>query len=132
MAVKLSEKQQKFITDKNFGHIATINKDGSPQVSPVWIEHDGTHLIVNSEEKRLKVLNLKRNPVVSVSILNTENPYDYIEVRGKVVEITPEGGFEGIDRLAKKYMGVDKYPLHQPGDVRVQIKIAPTRVVGGA
>ncbi|MBI5289055.1 MAG: PPOX class F420-dependent oxidoreductase [Chloroflexi bacterium] len=126
----LTDKAKQYLEAKGFAHIATINKDGSPQVSPVWIEHDGTRVIVNSEDKRLKVQNLRRNPHVSLSIQNVENPYEYIEIRGKVVEITPEGGFEGIDRLAKKYIGQDKYPWNQPEDVRVQIKIEPTRIVG--
>ncbi len=128
MAITLNDAQKKYLADKNFGHVATLNKDGSPQVSPVWVEFDGEHVIVNSEEKRLKVRNLKRDPRVSISILNGENPYEYIEIRGKVVEITAEGGSEGIDRLAKKYMGVDKYPFNKPEDVRVILKIVPEHV----
>ena len=128
MAITLNDAQKKYLADKNFGHVATLNKDGSPQVSPVWVEYDGKHVIVNSEEKRLKVRNLKRDPRVSISIQNGENPYEYIEIRGKVVEITAEGGFEGIDRLAKKYMGADKYPFNKPEDVRVILKIAPEHV----
>ncbi|HLB23915.1 MAG TPA: PPOX class F420-dependent oxidoreductase [Dehalococcoidia bacterium] len=131
MAVQLSDKTKKYLEAKSFAHVATVNKDGSPQVSPVWIEHDGTHVIVNSEDKRLKVANLRRNPAVSLSIQNPENPYEYIEIRGRVTGITPNGGFEGIDRLAKKYLGQDKYPNNQPGDVRVVITIEPTRIVGG-
>jgi hypothetical protein len=130
MAASLNEKQLKFITDKSFGHIATINKDGSPQVSPVWLDWDGRHLIVNSEQKRLKVRNIKRDPRVAVSIQDPANPYSYIEIRGRAVDVTSEGAMDGIDRLAKKYMGQDKYPLHQPGDVRVVIKVAPEHVTG--
>jgi PPOX class probable F420-dependent enzyme len=99
-------------------------------VSPVWIDLDGNHLIVNSEMGRLKVRNIKRDPRVSVSIQNSQNPYQYIEIRGKAVEVTEKGGFEGIDKLAKKYMGVDKYPNNQPGDKRVVIRIDPRRVTG--
>lgn len=128
MPISLTPEQLKFIESKSFAHIATINKDGSPQVSPVWIEHDGTHVIVNSEQSRLKVRNLKRDPRVAISIQDPDNAYAYIQIKGRVVEITPEGGFEGIDRLAKKYMGQDKYPYNQPGDVRVQIKIVPAKV----
>lgn len=128
--MELTDKAKALIDAKSFAHVATINKDGSPQVSPVWIERDGDTVIVNSEQKRLKVRNLKRNPAVALSIQDPENPYSYVEIRGKVVEITPEGGFEGIDRLGKKYMGVDKYPGNQPGDVRVQIKIEPTHITG--
>jgi len=130
MAVTLTDKQKQLITDKNFGHVATINRDGSPQVSPVWIELDGNYLVINSEMKRRKVRNIQRDPRVAVSIQNAEKPYEYIEIRGKAVEVTDEGGFEGIDRLGKKYLGVDKYPNNRPGDVRVVIRIEPEHVAG--
>jgi PPOX class probable F420-dependent enzyme len=130
MAVTLTDKQKKLITDKNYGHIATINKDGSPQVSPVWIDLDGNHLIVNSEQKRLKVRNIKRDPRVAVSIQNAANPYQYIEIRGKAIEVTDKGGFEGIDRLSDKYNGQPKYPGNAPGDVRIVIRIEPEHVTG--
>ena len=130
MAVQLTDAQKKYLTDKNFAHIATLNKDGSPQVSPVWVGYDGKHIIVNSEDKRLKVRNLKRDPRVSLSIQNGEQPYAYIEIRGKAVEITPNGGGEGIDAFAKKYMNLDKYPMNKPGDVRVVIKIEAEHVTG--
>jgi PPOX class probable F420-dependent enzyme len=130
MAVALTDKAKNIIESKSFAHVATINKDGSPQVSPVWVEHDGKHVIINSDKKRLKVRNLKRNPAIAVSIQNPDNDYQYVEIRGRVVEITEEGGFEGIDRLGKKYMGVDKYPGNQPGDVRVVIKIEPHHITG--
>jgi PPOX class probable F420-dependent enzyme len=130
MAVTLNDKQKKLITDKNFGHIATLNKDGSPQVSPVWIELDGNYLVVNTEQKRLKTRNIKRDPRVAVSIQNAENPYQYIEIRGRAVEVTDNGGFEGIDRLSAKYTGQEKYPGNAPGDVRIVIKIEPEHVTG--
>ena len=130
MPVQLTDAQKKFLTDKNFAHIATINKDGSPQVTPVWVELDGIHVIVNSEITRRKVRNLKRDPRVSLSVQDDANPYQYIEIRGRVTEITDKGGDAGIDKLAKKYMGVDKYPLNKPGDVRVVIKIVPEHVAG--
>jgi PPOX class probable F420-dependent enzyme len=131
MTTKLSDKTKKYLDDKSFANIATINKDGTPQVSPVWIERDGDQVIINSEKKRLKVKNVTRDPRVSISIQNPANPYEYVEIRGDVVEVTEKGGSEGIDRLAKKYLGQDKYPYHQPGDVRVIIKIDPKHVVGG-
>jgi PPOX class probable F420-dependent enzyme len=128
--VSLSEKHRKLVTDKNFGHIATINEDGSPQVSPVWIDLDGSHLIVNSERTRRKVRNLMRDPRVAISIMNAANPYQYVEIRGKAVEITEAGGFEGIDRLSAKYTGQEKYQGNAPGDVRVVIRIEPEHVTG--
>ncbi len=130
MVAQLTDAQKKMLTDKNFAHVATLNKDGSPQVSPVWVTYDGTHVIINSEKKRLKVRNLKRDPRVSLSVQNGENPYQYVEIRGRVTRITEEGGPEGIDWFAKKYMGVDTYPMNKPGDVRVVIKIEPEHVTG--
>jgi PPOX class probable F420-dependent enzyme len=131
MAVKLTDDQAKLLREaKSFGHVVTINKDGSPQVSPVWMDFDGTHVVINSEQTRRKVRNMKRDPRVSVSVQDPANAYHYIEIRGRVVEITPQGGFEHIDKMAKKYTGADKYPGNQPGDVRVIIKIEPEHVTG--
>jgi PPOX class probable F420-dependent enzyme len=130
MAIALNEKQQQFLTGKNFAHIATLSEDGSPQVTPVWIDFDGTHVIFNTEKKRAKTGHLERDPRVSLSIQDANNPYSYIEIRGRVVEMTEEGANEHIDKLAKKYMGKDKYPFHRPGDVRVIVKIEPLKVFG--
>jgi PPOX class probable F420-dependent enzyme len=129
MAASLNDRARKILQDKSFGHLATINKDGSPQVSPVWVDVDGDKVIVNTEETRLKVRNIKRDPRVSLSITDPSNPYSYAEIRGKVTNITREGAFDHIDKLAKKYMGQDKYPLNKPGDQRVILEVEPTRVV---
>lgn len=128
--IQLTPEQKKLFTEKSFAHIATNNTDGSPQVTPVWIELDGDYIVFNSEQKRKKVKNLERDPRIALSVQDPANPYHYIEVRGRVVEITAEGGAEGIDRLAKKYTGADKYPGNKEGDVRVLIKIAPEKVFG--
>jgi PPOX class probable F420-dependent enzyme len=130
MAVKLSDAQRALFDAKNFASVATLNKDGSPQVTPVWVGYDGQHVIFNTEIKRLKTKNMRRDARVSVSVQNLENPYVYIEVRGKVVEITEEDGDAGIDAMAKKYLGMDKYPGNQPGDVRVNVKVEIERVSG--
>jgi PPOX class probable F420-dependent enzyme len=128
--MQLTDKAKRLIDSKAFAHVATLNKDGSLQVSPVWIERDGDTVIINSEQKRKKVRNLKRDGRVALSIQNPDNAYEYVEIRGKVKEITTEGGFEGIDRLGKKYMGVDKYPNNLPRDVRVVIKIEAEHIAG--
>jgi PPOX class probable F420-dependent enzyme len=130
MATKLDEKAVRLLKGKNFANVATLRKDGSPQVSPIWVDFDVTHVILNSEEKRAKVKNLKRDPRVSISVFDQDNPYSYVQIQGRVVEITPNGGFEGIDKMAQKYMGQDKYPGNSPGDVRVVIKIEPEKVTG--
>jgi PPOX class probable F420-dependent enzyme len=128
MTTTLSPAQKQLVDDKNFAHVATVNPDGSVQVTPVWVELDGAHIVFNSEKKRAKVRNLERDPRVTVCVSDSQNPYRYVEVRGRVVEITEVGASEGIDRLAQKYMGKEKYPFHKPGDVRVVLRIKPERV----
>ena len=130
MAVQLNDEQKKFLLDKNFVNLATLMKDGSPQVTPVWVDFDGKHVLVNSERKRTKVRNMKRDPRVAVSVFDMSNPYNFVEIRGRVVDITTDGAADHIDKMAKKYMGQDKYPFNGPGDVRVIIKIEPEKVAG--
>ena len=130
MALQLNDEQKKFLLDKNFVNLATLMKDGSPQVTPVWVDFDGKHVLVNSEQKRVKVRNMKRDPRVGVAVFDMANPYNFIEIRGRVVDITTDGAADHIDKMAKKYMGQDKYPFNQPGDVRVIIKIEPQKVAG--
>jgi PPOX class probable F420-dependent enzyme len=113
---------------QHFAHIATLKEDGSPQVSPVWIDHEGALITFNTAEGRLKTDNLKRDPRVAISIVNQENPYEHLLIQGKVTDITSEGADENIDALAKRYMGVDEYPLRQPGEQRVIVKIEPEKV----
>jgi PPOX class probable F420-dependent enzyme len=110
---------------KAFAHLGTLMPDGSPQVTPVWCEYDGTHVVVNSAKGRQKDRNIRRDPRVSLSIQDPENPYRYLEVRGTVEEITEQGSDANIDRLARKYLGVDSYPYRQPGEVRVIYRIRP-------
>jgi PPOX class probable F420-dependent enzyme len=127
---KLTEAQANLFRGKNFAHVATIMPDGSPQVSPVWVDYDGTHIIFNTEQHRVKPRNLKRDPRIAISVHDQANPYTYVQVRGRVVDITTEGADAGIDHMAKKYIGQEKYPWNQPGDVRVNVKVAIESVSG--
>ncbi len=113
-----------------FAVLATLMPDGSPQVTPVWCDFDGAHVLVNSARGRVKDRNMRRDPRVALVILDPDNPYRYLEVRGRVVEITEDGAEAHIDRLAQKYLGVERYPYRQPGEVRVLYKIRPERVSG--
>ncbi|MFQ5691681.1 MAG: PPOX class F420-dependent oxidoreductase [Nitrospinota bacterium] len=108
-------------------HLATLNDDGSPHLTPVWIDYDGTHILVNSAYGRQKDRNIRRDPRVAVSILDPADDFRYLEVRGRVVEITEDGAVEHIRRLAKRYLGADDYPWPRPGEVRVIYKIVPER-----
>lgn len=112
---------------KAFAHLATLNDDGTPQVTPVWVDYDGKHVLVNSARGRRKDKNMERNRAVALSIQDPDNPYRYLEVRGQVEEITEEGADQHIDKMAKKYIGVNKYPNRSPGEVRVLYKIKPER-----
>jgi PPOX class probable F420-dependent enzyme len=115
-------------TKPAFAQLATLNADGSPQVTPVWVDYDGTHLLVNTARGRVKTKNLEHNPRVAVSISDPENPYRYVGIQGRVVEMTEKGGDAHIDKMAKKYLNKDSYPFRQPGEVRVIVKIAPEKV----
>ncbi len=119
---------QHLLDGKNFAHVATLMEDGSPQVSPVWIDSEDGLVVFNTNDDRLKPKNLRRDPRVAISIANAENPYESLLIRGAAVEITDEGADEHIDALAKRYMGVDEYPLRQPGETRLKVKVRPERV----
>jgi PPOX class probable F420-dependent enzyme len=121
----ISEKYLDLFDKKAFAHLATLMPDGTPQVTPVWCDYDGTYVLFNSAKGRQKDKNIRRNPAVALSLQDPDNPYRYLEVRGRVAEITEEGADQHIDKLAKKYLGVDKYPGRQPGEVRVIYKVKP-------
>ncbi len=117
---------QDILEKRSFAHVATVNDNGTPQVTPVWVEYDGQHVLINSAKGRKKDRNLRANPEVALSIQDPDNPYRYVGVQGTIVEITDEGGYNHINKLSHKYTGQD-YPKN-PGEVRVIYKIEPTRV----
>jgi len=122
------EDAKKLIEGKNFANLATLMADGSPQVSPVWVDFDGELVLVNTAEGRVKLRNVTREPRVALSIFDQTNPYHKILIRGTVVEITKAGAEDHIDKMAMKYRGLPKYPWREPGVSRVLIKIKPTRI----
>ena len=113
-----------------FANVATLMPDGSPQVTPMWVDYDGTYVLVNTARGRQKDRNLRRDPRVALTIMDPDNPYRYLLIRGRVAEITEQGAVEHIDALAKKYTGADKYQNLRPGEVREIIKIQPEQVTG--
>jgi len=123
----IPEKYLDLFDKKAFLQLATIMPDGSPQVSPVWFEYDGKHILVNSAKGRVKDINMRRDPRVGCDILDPENPYRHLSIRGRVVEITETGADAHIDKLTKKYTGQEKYPYRGPGEIRVIYKIEPER-----
>ena len=116
------------LTKKAFANLATLNPDGSPQVSPVWVDVDGPNLLINTAKGRVKTRNLEREKRVALSIVDPENPYRYVGIQGRVTGITESGADDHIDKMAMKYMGKEKYPLRAPGEVRVIVTVAPDKV----
>jgi PPOX class probable F420-dependent enzyme len=112
---------------KAFANLATLMPNGSPQVTPVWVDYDGRHVIINTAEGRQKDKNLQRDGRVALSIMDPENPYRYLEVRGHIEQRTRDGADQHIDAMARKYLGQDKYPYRQPGEVRVIYRVAADR-----
>jgi PPOX class probable F420-dependent enzyme len=113
---------------KAFAHLATVMPDGSPQVTPVWFFYDHGRFIVNTARGRVKDKNMTMNARVALSIMDPDNPYAHVSVRGKIVGCTEQGADASIDALAKKYLGKDKYPGRRAGEVRVIYEIEPTSI----
>jgi PPOX class probable F420-dependent enzyme len=128
MANKVPEKYVDLLQKKTFANLGTLMPDGSPQVTPVWFDYDGNHILVNSARGRVKDKNMRRDPRVSIAITDPENPYRYLQIRGRVVDITEKGAADHIDKLAQKYLGQAKYPYAQPGEVRVKYTVEPEQV----
>ncbi|MFF2541503.1 PPOX class F420-dependent oxidoreductase [Kitasatospora sp. NPDC058063] len=129
MTAQLSDRAKALLDDKSFAVVSTIQPDGSPQSSVVWVKRDGDDILFSTVQGRRKHLNLERDPRVSILVNPSEDPYEYLEARGEV-SLTTEGGRELIDELAAKYRGVDKYTWDGPDDVRVVVRLAPRKVLG--
>ena len=128
MSVRIEARAEELLKARNFCHISTLRPDGSIQTAPVWVDVQDGAPVVNSAEGRAWPRNLERDPRVTLTVQNLENPYEYVEIRGRVAERTHEGADEHIDWLAKKYLGLEDYPNRQPGEQRVIIRIAPEHV----
>jgi|SRR5271170_4465241 len=127
----IPEKLLPILTDKKaFAHLATVMADGTPQVTPVWFFFKDGKFIVNTARGRMKDKNMTKNAAVALSIIDPDNGYSHLAVRGKITKITEDGADANIDAMAKKYLGQDKYPFRRPGEVRVIYEIEPTAVSG--
>ena len=124
----MDDKVIKLFEERNLVFIATIMKDGSPQLSPVWADFKDEHVLVNTAEGRIKHKNVLRDPRVAISVVNQNNPLDMTTIRGKVIDIIPDYEYEHANKLTKKYMGIENYPFKQPGEKRIIFKILPERV----
>jgi PPOX class probable F420-dependent enzyme len=133
MSTRIEGRAEELLRGRNFAHVGTLRADGSVQVSPTWVDLQDGRVALNTAEGRAWPRNLERDPRITLEVQNFENPYEYLEIRGRVAERTHEGADEHIDLLAKKYLDVDKYPMRQPGEQRVIIRVEPdyVKVFGG-
>jgi PPOX class probable F420-dependent enzyme len=128
MPATLPEGVKKLFLEPNYAHVATLMADGSPQVTPVWVDIEGDRILVNTAEGRSKPRNVRRDPRVAISIVKQDNPYSSAFVRGRVVEMRLEGADDHIDKLAMKYMGQESYPYRRAEEQRVIMVIEPEHI----
>ena len=133
MSTSIEGRAEELLKAKNFAQVGTLRADGSVQVAPTWVDVQDGRPVINTAEGRAWPRNLERDPRITLEVQNLENPYEYVEIRGRVAERTHEGADEHIDQLAKKYLGVEQYPMRQPGEQRLIIRVEPeqVRVMGG-
>ena len=133
MSVRIEGRGEELLKDKNFANVATLRADGSVHGVPTWVDVQDGRPVLNTAVGRVWPRNLERDPRVTLIVQNSQNPYEYLEVRGREAERTREGADEHIDQLARKYLGVDTYPNRQPGEQRLIIRLDPdqARVHGG-
>jgi PPOX class probable F420-dependent enzyme len=129
LAITLTERTIKLIDGKNFAFLATLQPDGSPHVTPMWIDHEGAMILMNTAIGRIKQRNVTRDPRVSIAIVDSNNPYDRIVMHGRVVSQTEQGAEAHIDKLAKKYTGANKYQKASPTEKRIILKIEPLQIL---
>jgi len=125
----IPEQYRDLFNKRAFASLATMMPNGTVQVTPVWVDAENGNVIFNSARGRVKDKNVRRDPRVTLTLIDPDNPYRYLEVRGRVVDITEKGAAQHIDKLAKKYLGVDKYPYAKPGEVRVLYRVKPEKVL---
>jgi PPOX class probable F420-dependent enzyme len=128
MSTKVEGRAEELLRDKNFCNVSTIRRDGSVHAVPVWVDVQDGMPVLNTAAGRAWPRNLERDPRVTLTVQNMQNPYEYVTIRGRVVESTHEGADEHIDALAKKYMDKDEYPFRAPGEQRLIIRVAPEYV----
>ena len=127
-ANELSEPVAQLVLGKNLAFVATLMKDGSPQITPTWVDLYGNKIVINTAIGRVKQKNLSRDPRIALAIADHNNPYHMVTIRGTVAELTTEGAEEHVDKLAKKYLGVDKYPFRSRAEKRIIIRVTPDKI----
>ncbi len=128
MSTAIEGRAAELLKAPNFCNVATLRADGSVHSAPVWVDVQDGMAVLNTAEGRTWPGNLERDPRVTLTVQNMDNPYEYVTIRGRVAERTTEGADEHIDKLAMKYLGQERYPLRQPGETRLIIRVAPERI----
>jgi PPOX class probable F420-dependent enzyme len=128
MSSAIDGRAEELLKDKNFCIVSTIRPDGSVHAAPTWVDVQDGRPVVNTAEGRAWPHNLERDPRVTLTVQNMENPYEYVTIRGRVAERTTDGADEHIDKLAMKYMGQESYPFRQPGEQRLIVRVEPEYV----
>ena len=121
-------KVQRLFQQKNLIFISTINSDGSPQLTPVWGNYDDGYVLVSTAEGRLKHKNVLRDPRVSISVVDHDNPLNMTTIKGEVIEIIPDYDYIHANKLTKQYMGIDEYPFKRDGEKRIIFKFKPVKI----
>lgn len=129
MTAQLNDAAKQLLAQPFICNLATVMPDGSPQVTPVWVDYDGQYILINTAEGRQKPNNLQRNPKVGLDIVDPQNAYNVLSVIGRVAAMERQGADAHIDKMAKKYLGQDRYPWRREGEQRVILKVEPTRVL---
>jgi len=123
MAAVLSPKARELIERPVLASLSTLNADGSPQISPLWIDLDGDNVVFNTAKGRVKARNIERDPRVAATVIDPSDAYNVVAFRGTVIDVTTTGADDHIDWLARKYLGVDSYPNRRPGEVRIRVVV---------
>ncbi|MGO8862575.1 MAG: PPOX class F420-dependent oxidoreductase [Acidimicrobiales bacterium] len=123
MTDTLSERARELIARPVLASLTTLGRDGSPQVTPLWVDLDGADLLFNTAKGRIKARHMERDPRVAVSVIDPDDAYNVVALRGTVIDITTSGADAHIDALAKKYLGVDSYPMRREGEVRIKVRV---------
>ena len=129
MAIALPQSVKKILQDKAYGHVITFNPDGKPQPTMVWMDVEGDEVLFNTAEGRLKPKNLRRDHRVIISVQDRNDPQSYMVFHGKA-SVTEAGADEHIDKLAKRFLGADKYPFRRPGEKRLVVRVKVDRIGG--
>jgi PPOX class probable F420-dependent enzyme len=119
---------ERMLKEASYGQLATLMPDGAPQITQVWLDTDGEHILVNTVATHQKVKNVRRDPRVAINVHDPAKPYRVANIRGRVVEVTSAGADRHIDALSEKYLGTDRYPFRTPGQQRIVLKIQPERI----